>query len=260
MEILMRTLKVLLLATVITLPGSLGSPLQAQTWGDRGFANVGIGIQMQGRSFTETSTPDFYTEKGLVSVPHDIGSGPLVDVGVGGRVWRNFGIGLGYSMFRDEESPLVTVRVPHPIVFGGTRETTVNPGALEHSEQFFHLQVLYLLPITTKFDMMFFLGPSFIRVEQDFASVSPADIVDVPPFTSVSVSRATVTTGKANAVGLNVGADATYLLRRFGRGAVGVGGFLRYSGGSAEMDTPASGPLNIDVGGFHAGVGLRVRF
>jgi hypothetical protein len=50
-------------------------------------------------------------------------------------------------------------------------------------------------------------------------------------------------------------ADGTYLLmRRFG-----VGGFLRFTGGSVDT-TVDNNTVGLDVGGFQIGVGGRVRF
>ena len=50
-----------------------------------------------------------------------------------------------------------------------------------------------------------------------------------------------------------------YKLRDTGSVAVGVGGFMRYSGASTSI-TVMTSDVDTDVGGFQIGFGARVRF
>jgi hypothetical protein len=54
-----------------------------------------------------------------------------------------------------------------------------------------------------------------------------------------------------------VGADASVFFTR----VVGIGGFVRYSRGTIEVDEPLSEmPQDVTVGGLRVGGGLRLRF
>jgi hypothetical protein len=57
-------------------------------------------------------------------------------------------------------------------------------------------------------------------------------------------------------VGINVGADVTYMVTK----TFGAGVLLRYAGGSADLATPSGASLSLDAGGFQFGAGVRVRF
>ncbi len=59
------------------------------------------------------------------------------------------------------------------------------------------------------------------------------------------------------AVGINVGADVTYMVtKRFGAGLL-----LRYAKSTAKLEPPDTDtPVKVRAGGFQVGAGLRVRF
>jgi hypothetical protein len=56
----------------------------------------------------------------------------------------------------------------------------------------------------------------------------------------------------ATAIGVNVGADASYMFTP----KLGAGLFVRYAGASVDFDSVE----DLNVGGFQAGLGLRIRF
>jgi hypothetical protein len=53
--------------------------------------------------------------------------------------------------------------------------------------------------------------------------------------------------------GINLGVDVTYLLTK----KMGVGGILRYTHGSVDLDGASD---SLTVGGFQIGIGGRYRF
>ena len=67
-----------------------------------------------------------------------------------------------------------------------------------------------------------------------------------PPFGSIA------TRGMSTAVGGNVGVTGNYLVRS----GIGIGGFLRYAGGSFDLSTASK----QKAGGIQIGAGLRLRF
>ena len=74
-------------------------------WTDKGFATFSIGLQAGTQEFTETATPVIYGESALITVPHSVDGGLLIDFSGGARVWRNFGVGLGFSRTSSRTRP-----------------------------------------------------------------------------------------------------------------------------------------------------------
>ncbi len=271
----MRTITLLSLGVMLLAGNASRAEAQTwtgQTWQDRGYFHVSFGGQTGEQTFSESATFDIYGERGAVAAAHSIGGGTLSDISVGARVWKNLGVGIGYSSISNRNDAAVSVRVPHPIVFGQAREATATASNLEHSETAVHLQFLWMLPLTSNIQVAFMIGPSFFTVRQQIASLpNPRqNITDVAPFTSVSINNVTVTEAKDSPGGINVGFDASYLLdpdmlpsMLTSKGIkVGAGFFVRYAG--ASPDFPATEGTTregeIEAGGVQAGVGLRLRF
>ena len=62
------------------------------------------------------------------------------------------------------------------------RTATATAPDLEHSENVVHLQFMWTIPVTSKFELTAMVGPSFFTVRQTVASVrAPQDISDPPP-------------------------------------------------------------------------------
>jgi hypothetical protein len=264
MDILMRTLKLLALGVLFGV-GAAG-PVNAQTLtadAPRYIFNVSFGGQSKEQHFTDTSTFTIYNEQGAVAAAHSIGGGTLFDVSAGARVWKSVSVGLSYSTLKNKNDANVSARVPHPLVFGQSRTATATAVDLEHSENAVHLHAMWTVPLTPKFQLTLMAGPSFFTVRQSVATVrAPEDIRDVAPFSSVAISSVTVTEVKDSPAGFNVGADGTYLIRTIRGIGIGVGGFLRYSGGSLDLDIPAGVTRDneLKTGGPQGGIGLRLRY
>jgi len=252
----MRTMTRLSLAAGLVVVFALTA--EAQSWTDRGYFHVTVGGQPGEQTFTDSTTFTAYGESGATAAGHVIGGGTLVDVSAGARVWKNLGIGLGYSSISNKNDATVSVRVPSPIVFGQFREASATAPDMKHTESAVHLQFVWMLPLTNKFQVMFMVGPTFFTVKQEVASVQPSDIQDVPPYTSVSIQTVTITEYKDSPVGINVGVDGTYMITRM----IGVGAFVRYAGGSLDLPVPAGVTRDGDLsaGGTQAGGGIRLRF
>jgi hypothetical protein len=225
--------------------------------------NVNFGGQSRDQNFTDSSTFPIYTERGAVASAHAIGGGTLFDINAGVRFWNNLGVGIGYSTIENKNDATVSVRVPHPVIFGVFREASATATALEHTENVVHLQLMWTLPVTNKLDVTLMAGPSFFTVRQTIATVrAPQDIRDVAPFTSVTINSLSLTDVKDSPVGLNIGADASYYAVTFKGVGLGVGGFVRWVG--ADLDLPITDGLTRDTdlktGGAQGGLGLRFRF
>ena len=260
----MRTLKLLAFGALFV---GAALPVNAQTPpadDARYFFNVSFGGQWNEQNFTDTSTFTIYNENGAVAAAHSIGGGTLFDVGVGARVWKNAAIGLAYSTVNNHNDATVGVRVPHPVIFGQSRTATATAEDLEHSENVVHLQFMWMVPLTDKFQITLMAGPSFFTVRQTIATVqAPQDLTDVPPYTTVTINSVTLSDVKDSPVGVNVGVDGVYWIRTIHGFGIGVGGFVRYAGASLDLDVPAGVTREGDdlkAGGPQGAVGLRVRF
>jgi hypothetical protein len=261
MDTLMRTLKFLLLAVILV---GLGSPAYAQApvqidWTGRGYFHVSVAGQAKDQTFNDSSTFTIYNERGAVASAQSIGGGTMFDIAAGARVWRNFGVGLGWSSVENKNDAFVSVRVPHPLVFGASREAGATADDLKHSENAVHLSLVWMMRLTDRIQLAVMGGPSFFTVRQEIATVrAPQDIRDVAPFTSVSITSVTVTEVKDSPVGGHIGIDGTYMITPM----IGVGVFARYAG--ASLDLPVEAGVTRDeglsTGGPQGGIGLRLRF
>jgi len=270
----MRTLKLLALGALFVVNATLTVHAQApaaqpQTqdsdWLERlhFFFNVNLGGQSKEQTFTDSSTFPIYTERGAVASAHSIGGGTLFDISAGVRFWRGLGVGIAYSTIQNKNDATVSVRVPHPVIFGVSRTATATAPDLEHTENVVHLQFMWTVPVTDKLDVTLMAGPSFFTVRQTLATVrAPQDISDVPPFTTVTITSLTQTDVKDSPVGVHIGADASYYVTTIRGVGIGVGAFARWAG--ADLDLPVTNGQTRDTelktGGPQGGIGLRLRF
>jgi len=242
-------------------PQTQTPPASSQAQTDEGygiFFNVNFAGQAREQSFNEAATFTKYNETGAVGTSHAVGGGGLFDLTVGARVWRNVAVGIGYSSFKDDDDAGIIAQVPHPLLFGSPRTESITASGLEHTENVVHLQFMWLIPYREKFQLALIAGPSFFTVRQDLATVRAADIQDPAPL----IRSITITEVKESAVGFNIGADGSYLIRRIRRVAIGVGLFARYVGASIELPGAAGATIddNLKGGGFQGGGGLRLGF
>ena len=264
MDTLMRTLKLLALGVLVLVGMTPVAYAQAPAVGEgRYFFNVSLGGQSKEQTFNETSTFTLYGEGGAVAAAHAIGGGTLFDIAAGAKVWRNLSVGIAYSSVSNHNEAAISVRVPHPLVFGQPRTATVTTDELDHSENVVHLQFIWTIPLTNRFELAAFVGPSFFSVRQTLATVqAPQNISDPPPFNNVTINSVTLTDVKDSPVGVNVGVDGTYMLRTVRGIRIGVGGFVRYSGASLDLPTLSGTTRDDDLsaGGPQGAIGLRLRF
>jgi len=229
---------------------------QALPWEGRGYINLNYGMQVKSASLvTTTETFPLYDEQGKLSSSQEIDSqAPFLDVGAGFRLFGNFGLGFAYSRLSTEGSAVVTATVPSPIVYDQPRTANSTATGLKHVEQGYHFQAVWMLPITDKFDVVFSGGPTLFQLEQDL--VTSPQISEVgPPYSAVNLTMSTVTMSDSQ-IGFNVGADLTY---RFANN-VGVGAMVRYAAATVGLAPEGGSALDVKVGGFQIGGGIRLRF
>jgi hypothetical protein len=157
----------------------------------------------------------------------------------------SIGVAIGYSSFSSTGSVQGSATVPSPLFFNRNATVTINAADAKRTDRNVYLVLVGFVPITEKVELSAFVGPSITRVQQELI----AD-VSVPAGTQNVVS--TIQSQSATSKGVNVGVNATYLVLK----QLGAGIFLRYNGGSVDL----ASVKDVKVGGFQAGIGLRLRF
>jgi hypothetical protein len=243
----------LLTLGAVTLAASLASA-QGPAPFDTGYGHLNLGVQAGSHDVNQGTSFPLYDEAARIQTSGSGGGGVLFDIGGGVRVWRQLYAGLSFTRGSNTEDASLTASVPHPSRFDEFRTLSGTTPGLKHTEQALHLQAMWRIPITTKFDVSVGGGPTFFSVKQDLVSgITVAEVGN--PTTGVNLTGVTLERDSDSTVGFNLGADGTYLLtERFG-----VGGFLRFAGGSVDLETGGNA-VGLDVGGFQIGVGGRVRF
>lgn len=230
---------------------------QGATWSDRGYINVGWGVESGSSAMSDTRTTTIYEETATVTSSSTFTSGSLFDVGVGLRVWRNLIVGAAYHQEQNDTEGELTGSIPSPVFFNRPRTLTQAVAGLERKEKATHLTIGWVVPIGAKFDIMISGGPSFFRMEQDV--VSDVRIGEQGGNFTAVVANPTVTTRKQSQTGYNVGADATYIVWSNDSVRVGAGGFVRFT--KADMDIEMLNTSQpTEAGGVQFGFGARLRF
>jgi len=229
---------------------------QALPWEGRGFFNVNFGIQMIAEDVaTTSSTFTLYDETGKLTTEQTIDStAPFLDFGGGVRVGGNFGVGFAYSRLSATGTAAVDAEVPSPIFYDAPRKVTASVDDLDHVENGYHFQALWMLPITDRVDLMLSGGPSWFSLTKGI--VTSPQITEVgPPYTTVNMT-VTQTTTTGSQIGFNVGADLTIRIAN----NLGVGALVRYAGATVTIEPESGDPSDVKVGGFQVAGGLRIRF
>jgi hypothetical protein len=230
---------------------------QTATWADRGYINVGWGVESGSSTMTDTRTSSIYEETATITTASTFTSGSLFDVGVGIRTWKNLTVGAGYHQEQNDTDGAITGSIPSPVFFNRPRTLSDTVTGLNRKESAVHVQLGWVVPFGSKFDLMIFGGPSFFRLEQDVVNdVTIAE--EGGAFTKV-VSHPTLITRRKSQTGYNAGFDATYIVWQNDSIRIGAGGFVRFTQASMDVEMLTSSQPT-DVGGVQFGFGARIRF
>ena len=209
------------------------------------YLNINVGAQPQQREIKTSQTQTIYDEAAVITSTQPVDNGPVFDVTGGYHLNPKFAVAVGVSYFSAKGDSTVVASIPDPIFTDRPRTVTAVTDDLKHTELGIHIQAVYVLPVSEKFDVTLSAGPSIFRLSQEVTAT-----VTVPARTqNIAVVK---TSEDGTAIGLNVGADGNYMVNpRFGAGL-----WVRYAGASVDL----SSVENLTVGGFQAGLGLRLRF
>ena len=230
---------------------------QGATWADRGYINVGWGVESGSSTMTSTKTGTIYDEAATITSSATFTSGSLFDVGVGMRLFKNLTVGVGYHQEQDDTDGQLTGSIPSPVFFNRPRTLNDTVTGLDRKEAATHLNFGWVFPVNEKLDVLVYAGPSFFRLTQE--SVTDVSVGEQGgDFTKV-VAQPKTTDIKKSVTGYNVGADVTYILWQNDSVRLGAGGFLRFTQASTDVEMLGS-TEPTDVGGMQFGFGARIRF
>lgn len=240
-----RATTILALTAVCAAAGAGTAAAQTGGANSVGYLTLNIGAQPQRRTIAASSTFRIYDETATVEASQRIRNGAMFDVGVGMYFTEHLAAGLAYTMFGRPGTGVVTASIPNPSVFNQARRQEKDADDLKHKEQWLHLRLSYVTPVSDSMEVAVSVGPSFVRLQQGVATTVtvPANSQDF------TVDKAEE---EEQTFGLNAGVDANYLVTT----NVGVGIFVHYLYG--KLDLPSA--PGFTVGGVQGGVGLRVRF
>lgn len=222
----------------------------------QGSARISInaGQQATSTSFQQTASFQDFLEQATVTADHQIDAAIFYDVGVTAQVAGGFAAGVAVSFFSQDDAVNVQAALPHPFFFNQTRTVSGTPTGLERSETGVHVLLGWLVPATDRVEIMLTGGPSFFQAEQDV--IDRVNYTHAYPYDEAQFSGVATTRLSESAVGFNAGADVAF---KFSRN-VGVGLLIRYSRGTVDSSLASGTPVSFDVGGLHAGGGLRIIF
>lgn len=230
---------------------------QGATWADRGYINVGWGVESGSTSMSDTRTATVYEESATVTSTSNFTSGSLFDVGVGLRIWRNVIVAAAYHQEQNDTEGQLTGSIPSPVFFNRPRTLSQAVPGLERKEKAVHLQFGWVVPLGAKMDVMVTGGPSFFRLEQEV--VSNVTFGEQGGNFSTVVASPSESVRKQSKTGFNVGADATYIVWQNDSIRVGAGGFARFTKADMNIEMLTSSQPT-QVGGMQFGFGARLRF
>jgi opacity protein-like surface antigen len=210
------------------------------------FLTLAAGGQPQKRSFSHSGTFPSFGETGRFELNQNVGAGFLFDIGGGYMFMKHLGAGISVWSVRSSSAVSGAASIPDPVFFG--RFTTITPtpeNELHETTLGINVQVIYTMPIATKFDLTIGLGPTIIRDKLEVGTLS------VTP-NSTTVTLSTASESKTTAKAGNLSVDVTYRANEM----YGLGLFARYAGG--EVDLPSL--PKAKVGGLQLGGIVRYRF
>jgi hypothetical protein len=243
-------------AVVLSLAAVVSSapPVLAQSWSDRLFVSVNGAFQSATNDFTDRFEFESNLETGFTETDYRVQSGFLFDAGAGYRLWKNLGVGVAVSVFNQKDSAPTTSSFPHPFFFEQPRMVTGDAIGVTRREIATHVQAMYLWKISDAVRLVLSGGPSFMSVEQDL--VTEVTITEAFPYDTATFSSARKERKSGSSPAFNVGADVMWMFQpRFG-----VGGLVRFSRATVDLDAPGGRTIPVDAGGAYAGGGVRVLF
>ncbi len=224
---------------------------------ERFRVSVNAGQQATSTSFSGEQTFQQYLEQGSFTFERSVPKAPFYDAGLAVRLWRGLHAGAAVSIFENTGSGEIAARVPHPLFFNQQRRVTGEIPGVERREVGQHISAGWAIPAAGGIDFVIFGGPSIFTTEQVFVTTLMLALdKEVYPFDTLAFPGVVTEKKRDNVIGYHAGVDMTW---RF-TDKVGVGLLVRYGKGTKDFTPTGGAPVEIEVGGLHAGGGLRLIF
>ena len=260
---------VALLAIVSPASAQIGDQIAA--WEGQGFITISGGHQLLTGSFTDRGvfqdsrgpylgqvTSSAALESTAFNSRYRGNNGIVFEVTAVGKLYRNFGIMIGYSRFGHDQKVGVTAQVPHPFYFGEDyyRDFEGEAPPVARAENAVHLALAVVVPATPSFTVTVFGGPSFYKLNHGL--ISNVSFTQEYPYETAAYAGAVAADRRGSTIGFNGGADVAYYFTD----TVGIGLLARYNQAKASLRSVHGGgePVKLQVGGLHMTGGLRLRF
>lgn len=223
----------------------------------RMYLGFDVGAEIGSQTIPVSGSFPLYGETATFDAQVSINNAPIINFEGGGRVWRDFCVGLGFTWrLKSSSGSDVTASIPHPLYAGEPRKASTNVSPLENYERAIHVTAGWAFDQMGSMHLRVFGGPSFFGVKQDVVTAISVQEGSAP-FNTVTISGATLTRlTEFGAVGYNVGVDGSYMFNP----RVGFGILARFSGATVNLSDPSGIEMAVDAGGFDVGVGVRFRF
>ncbi len=221
---------------------------------------VGLGLLSTADAPSGSLTFDhdlFGSEPGEFDANWDGGDASLYELSIGLRLRNRWGLGLTFSEASLDDAANITGRLPHPFLFEQPRTVEGKGRNLSRDETALHLSLRWLLRDKDGVQVALFAGPS--RIDLDHDLVSAVNFSQSYPFDEAAYTGVRKRRESGRAIGYHAGIDVA----RYWNDRAGVGGLVRWSTASIDLDTPNggdNGSVTVDAGGLQVVVDLRFRF
>jgi hypothetical protein len=243
---------VLVCATACVLPGAASA--QAQGEAGRGYVGAAIGALLTASTSSAPLTLPAYGESARLEMQASWPADATVEVDGGVRLWRDFGVALTVMRGRRDGDSTLSGPIPHPYFFNQPRTLDASGGTLTRTETALHLGLMWRRRLTRRLAVAAVVGPSMVAVSQDV--IDGVVWSETYPYTSVQLSRATITRRDRSTAGVHAGGDLVVRLARH----LGVTGGVRYCHAGVVLESAPGQQIKADVGGFVVRGGARWLF
>ena len=219
-----------------------------------GWVSFNGAAQATATTFTDNVRFIEFHENADFDADYAVGTGMVFDGGAGVRLANGLGFGVAVSRFERLDPVSIDARIPHPFFFSRPRSLSGSQPDLTRLETAVHVEVRWVESVGDTVELAVFGGPTLFNVRQDLVASIGYD--HAYPYNEASFASASMAPATETAIGFHAGADVGFYFSE----TVGLGALIRYSGGSVDLPGEGDGMIPVDVGGFHVGGGLRLRF
>jgi hypothetical protein len=226
----------------------------AQDVDSRFRIGVSGGIQTKGDTVSQNFTVTKNVEPATIAAQAPLDQAPMFDVGGWVRLFGRVGAGVAFSRISRSADATIDARIPHPFYFQQLRPINGTQGGVDEQETAVHIDLVVLAAATPTLEVSVFVGPTAFSATQDL--VTDVSYTESYPFDTAAFSSAALAQQSESKVGFNAGADVTWTFSEH----AGVGGLFRFSRAAVTYSAGAGNDVSVDLGGFQAAAGLRIRF